>query len=133
MQPITLDDYFAGFTHTNTHRGHADALLVRVNATLADAEQHGCTIDINPSTGTHISGQTYGGFRPQDCPQGAPRSSHKTGEGIDIYDPDGDIDEWLNDEWLTKYGLYREHPSATRGWVHFTTRPPLSGRRSFYP
>ena len=57
------------------------------------------------------------------------------------YDPGDRLDTWLNDfedgqggnSKLEEYGLYREAPSATPNWVHLTTRPPHSGKRTFQP
>lgn len=82
-----------------------------------------------------ISGDGYGGFRPQDCPIGAPNSSHKEAEGVDRYDPGGHIDEWCmaNKHRLRECGIYIEHPDATIGWSHWTIRPPRSGNIVFYP
>ena len=90
---------------------------------------------VNPKTGTGISGEGNGGFRPQDCPIGAPDSSHKEGLAIDRYDPNGEIDGWLmlHQDRLEFYGIYIEHPSATTGWSHWTTRAPGSGHHVFYP
>ena len=39
------------------------------------------------------------------------------------------LDDWLDDDTLERYGLYREAPDATPHWCHLTTRPPMSGRR----
>lgn len=85
-----------------------------------------------------ISGQGYGGFRPQDCPQGAQHSSHKEGLAVDRYDPHGDIDRWclMNSEVggkLEQCGIYIEHPGSTVGWSHWTVRRPGSGNRVFLP
>lgn len=134
---ITLEQLFGKWL------GHRDAtierqqngvrLLEKVNPLLACAAAAGVALRTNPKTGTLISGTQYGGFRPQDCPEGAPGSSHKQGRGLDIYDPEGDIDEWLDDAKLEQFGLYREHPAATRGWCHITDRAPPSGRRTFQP
>lgn len=104
-----------------------------VNLLIEELEREGVTFKINPKTGTIISGDKYGGFRPKDCTQGASNSSHKDGSGVDLYDPSGVIDATVTDEMLSRHGLYREHPSATEGWCHLTTRPPGSGRRTFYP
>ena len=95
----------------------------------------GVVFHINPATGSQVSGQTFGGFRPQDCPQGAPNSSHKEGSAVDWYDPYGLIDDWLmkHEDRLAAHGLYIEHPQATTHWSHWTTRAPRSGRRVFYP
>ncbi len=131
---ITLDDYFGQWLMhpdaTAERKTHANSLLDKVNALLFEypGEQH-----INPQTGSCISGATYGGFRPQDCPQGAPNSSHKEGMAIDIYDPHGDLDKWLTDDILEEYGLYREHPDHTIHWCHLSIRPPGSGKRTFFP
>lgn len=113
---------------------NAIALLLRVNALIAHLETvMGIVFRVNPGTGTCVSGKTFGGFRPQDCPQGAPTSSHKDGAGVDLYDPDNKIDDALDDALLEKFHLYREHPSATARWCHLTTRAPRSGRRTFLP
>jgi hypothetical protein len=60
-----------------------------------------------------------------------------TGQAIDIYDPDGDLDEWLMTDKglavLDSIGLWIEHPSCTKGWCHLQTIPPKSNRRVFFP
>ena len=113
---------------------NAEHLLLQVNALLEDiTTRHGLIPQVNPKTGSQVSGETFGGFRPQDCPQGAPDSSHKQGLGVDVYDPQGYLDDALNDMLLVQYQLYREAPSATTGWCHLTTRPPHSGNRTFLP
>jgi hypothetical protein len=135
---ITIQDYFGKWNDhpakTLTHVTNAQLLISRVNDLLAELlKTRRIDLDINPTTKTLVSGEQYGGWRPPECPIGAPRSAHKTGEAIDIYDADGDIDGAIDDPLLRKHGLYREHPSATRSWCHLTTRAPKSGRRSFYP
>jgi hypothetical protein len=137
MKPITLADYFAGYKDhkgiTPEIRSRAAMLLTHVNAFLLELCEDGqCDYDINPITASMISGVKNGGWRPQECPEGAPKSSHKQGQGIDIYDADGDLDNACTDVLLAKHGLYREHPAQTRTWMHLTTRAPRSGRRTFY-
>ena len=137
MSRITLSDYFAGYAGhpaiTAEHRASAEMLLVQVSALLADLIVGGdADLDINPQTGSLISGHKNGGWRPPECPEGAPNSSHKQGKGIDIYDADGDLDAACHDDLLARHGLYREHPAQTRGWLHLTNRAPRSGRRTFY-
>ncbi len=112
---------------------NAIELLSRVNGLKECLEAKGVKFQVNPNTGTHISGKTFGGFRPQSCPQGAPNSSHKTGQGIDLYDPQNEIDEALADYLLKEFDLYREHPSATNTWCHLSTRAPNSKKRTFMP
>jgi hypothetical protein len=137
---ITLTDYFAGYVNhpdiTQAHIDNAVILLAAVNGLLTEALRSGkVDLETNPKTGTLISATKNGGWRPKNCPEGAPNSSHKEGKGIDVYDPDGDIDEFCvyNLTALEKYGLYLEEPGSTRGWCHLTTRRPNSGNRVFYP
>lgn len=134
---ISIADYFGPHAEspdaTDEREDNAQALLDKVNALLMEAEAHGVELEPNPQTETLVSGVSYGGFRPQVCPQGAPASSHKEGMAVDIYDPDGALDRWITDLLLERHGLYREHPADTPGWCHLTTRAPKSGRRSFHP
>lgn len=89
----------------------------------------------NPKTGTLVSGSEYGGFRPQDCTIGAPKSNHKQGLAVDIYDPHNELDKWCmaNRSVLVEYGIWLEHPDATPGWCHMQVVPPRSGNRVFRP
>lgn len=118
---------------TAERKSNATELLNRVNALLGHLGRQGMPMQINPVTGSLVSGQTFGGFRPQSCPQGAPTSSHKTGQGVDLFDPRENLDNAITTDLLIEFGLYREAPSATRGWAHLTTRPPKSGKRTFLP
>lgn len=132
---ITQDDYFGKWLFhqdaTESRKVNAGFLLNKVNAMLL--MDYPYEVPINHTTGTPISGTQYGGFRPQECPQGAPTSSHKDGRGVDIYDPADALDGWLDDAMLEKYGLYREHPDDTPHWCHLTDRAPGSGKRTFRP
>lgn len=120
---------------TPTREQNALYLLQQCAALEAEMAAHGVVFPINPKTGSGVSGATFGGFRPQNCPQGAPDSSHKTGEGVDRYDPAGDIDAWLmaHQDSMALLGIYIEHPDATPTWSHWTTRAPRSGNRVFHP
>lgn len=148
---ITEEQYFAK-PHTPAQRAAAIDLIRRRNALRA--EYYAATgrqgPDIDPDTGTEISGKKGGtgggGFR-LDFEEGSPNSSHKIkdprrGAGIDDSDQNNDFDDWLTlfdrdggryNDMLEKHGLYREHPSATPTWCHLTTRAPASGKRTFYP
>ena len=112
-------------------KSNAVELLKRVNLLLAD---YG-TVPNNPDTKSQVSGHIWGGFRTQECRIGATDSAHKQGMAVDVFDPETKLSKWLtnNPEKLIKYNLYREAPSATLTWAHLTTRPPKSGRRTFYP
>lgn len=96
-----------------------------------------CEVDfpINPITKSLISGTSLGGFRPQTCTIGAPKSNHKQGLAVDIYDPKGEIDAWCmtNKTTLAEFGVWLEHPDATPGWCHMQVVPPRSGSRVFKP
>lgn len=134
---ITVAQYFGEFLDhpdaLEVRKEAAATLLERVNALLFAYEASDRKVPINPHTGTQVSGVEFGGFRPQSCPQGAPHSSHKEGGGVDVYDPQNRLDDWLNDDILAAFDLYREHPDSTQGWCHLTTRRPPSGHRTFLP
>lgn len=134
---ITAEHYFKAYADhpeiTDEIRANAETLLGRVNLLLDECVSMGWEPLINPATRTYISGKQNGGWRPSDCPIGAPNSSHKTGSGVDVADGDGELDAMITDELLSRHGLYREHPESTPGWCHLTTRAPKSGRRTFYP
>jgi hypothetical protein len=134
---ILLRDYFGKWENhpdlTDARKSNAIVLLDKVNLLLDESARFDIDLIENPATGTYISGQKYGGFRPQDCPQGAPTSSHKEGHGVDIYDPHNALDNWITDARLEQFGLYREYPLVTRGWCHLTDRAPRSGKRTFLP
>ncbi len=143
---ITLDDYFGAKPHTEEQERAATNLLERVeNLNIEYRAETGAKIDIDPDTGTEISGSRYGqgdgGFRLQTATSGRTNSSHKEATGVDRSDQNGAFDEWLDkfehgdgdNTMLKRHGLYREHPSATPTWCHLTTRAPGSGRRTFFP
>jgi hypothetical protein len=98
-------------------------------------EADGVKFYLNPATGTTISGQTMGGFRPQCCTQGAPLSSHKEAFAVDRYDPDNHIDDWImaHQSVLVECGIYIEHPDSTEHWSHWSLRAPKSGLHVFHP
>lgn len=140
---ITLADYFMG-----RREEHPLALSPEIernafltvglaNKLLTQAASYGVTVDLHPVNKSPVSS----GWRPPavnaNTPNAAPNSKHMTGQAIDIYDPDGDLDEWLmsgeGQSALAALGLWMEHPSATKGWSHLQTIPPRSGRRVFYP
>jgi len=134
---ISLSDYVGPHSEskdwTDEVKDSAELLLERCNRLIGMMGE--VEFKVNPKTGTHISGETYGGFRPQSCPIGASKSSHKQGRGVDIYDPAGHIDDWImaNKLALVKCGLFIEHPDSTPGWSHWTDRQPRSGASVFRP
>lgn len=136
---ITLEDYLGPYKEhkdvTDEVRKNAGDLLDAVNELLVKAEDDGVGMWVNPKTKTYVSGEKNGGFRPQDCPIGAPNSKHKKGLAIDIYDPEGELDEWCgrNVKTLEELGLYLEASKFTNGWCHIQCVAPGSGRRFFVP
>lgn len=114
---------------------NAERLLAACARLEALAVADGVVFAENPATGCGVSGLTFGGFRPKNCPQGAQKSNHKKGLAVDRYDPDNKIDAWCmkNLDKLEECGIWIEHPSATDGWSHWQCVPPKSGNRVFYP
>ena len=133
---ILLDEYFNNKKYLSLHADNAKVLLVYVNGLLneymKDTQKQ---LPINPKTGNLISGNKDGdgGFRLALSETGAKLSSHKTGKGIDIFDPENDLDAYITDAILERNYLFREHPMHTIGWCHLTTRYPSSRKRTFYP
>lgn len=140
---VTLSDYWMGrdrlfATSMSPDLEHRAVRMVALtNELLRRARAAGVSIPVNPRTENHVSS----GWRPPsinaNTPNAAPNSKHMTGDAIDLYDPDGDLDDWLMSDAgqaaMVEVGLWHEHPSATKGWAHLQSLPPRSGRRTFYP
>ncbi len=140
---ITVNDYFMGRRETHPLdlspdiEREATRTVWLINALLARALAFNIHGVISPRTGSPVAS----GWRPPDVnagtPGAAPNSKHMTGQACDLYDPSGDIDEWLMSDAgqvaLKDVGLWMEHPAATKGWAHLQTIPPRSGNRVFYP
>lgn len=129
---ITLEDYAGPYLHhedfTPERQDAALGLLDRVNDVIALAIADGVQMQRNPVTGTLVSGSGNGGYRPQDCPIGAPKSKHKRAHGVDVYDPQPDraFTRWCyaHPEILREHGLCMEDARWTPGWLHFQDIPP---------
>lgn len=136
---ITIEQYVGPHADspdwTKENQANAAKLLLACDALEAEMVADGINFPDNPATKSGVSGKTFGGFRPQDCPQGAANSSHKKALAVDRYDPKGEIDAWcmLHKDRLEAHGIYIEHPSATNGWSHWTIKAPGSGNRVFMP
>ena len=140
---IALDHYWRGrdLTHglmlSTAMRANAARTIELADKLLVLAKLAGVSLEFIPATSSIVSS----GWRPPDVnaatPGAAAKSLHMTCEAIDLYDPDGDLDEWLlsdaGQRAMADLGLWHEHPSATKGWAHLQTKPPRSGRRTFYP
>lgn len=137
IRMITLEDYFGPYWDQRTPELEANAveLLARCNRLYAMAQADGCELPLNPKTRTGVSGRTDGGFRPQDSHTGAPNSTHKTGQGVDRYDPLRRLAAWIlaHQDKLNECDLHMEDPRWTPGWVHLQTTPPRSKKRIYIP
>lgn len=140
---ISIEQYFGkyGKTHKDaipSRYANAQLLLVKVNKLMAIAMEDGVSFPDSPVTKSQVSGSENGGFRPQDCSIGAIHSAHKEGLAVDIYDPKGEIDDWLNNspvarKAISELDMYFEVMSKTVGWSHWSIKRPASGRRFFQP
>lgn len=134
---ITLAQYFGEKVHDGAQQAAAFILLEKVNALLEWARLGGYGEDIDPDTGTQISGAKGGsgdgGFRLPTSTTGAANSKHKLAHAVDVFDPHDKLDRMLDDSVLEHFGLYREHPDATPGWCHLQDMAPNSGKRTFRP
>lgn len=136
---ITLEDYFKGHAGnpeiTGTMEANADELLNRVNILLEEAASGGVSLRKNPSTGTYVSGQRNGGFRPSNSTVGASKSKHREAKAVDIYDPNRELATWCinHADRLHENGLWMEDPRWTPTWTHLQAEPPRSQRLVFVP
>lgn len=140
---IDLAQYLMGREREHGHllgsdlRRNAAITIDLANRLLVLAKTAGVSLEASPRTGSIVTS----GWRPPAINAGianaAPRSKHISCQAIDLYDPDGDLDEWLMTMGgrlaLEDLGLWLEHPAATKGWCHVQTVPPRSGNRVFYP
>lgn len=138
---ISIQNYYMGRDLTYGDELTKDKVLnagttvQRVNALILAFEADGITLENSPMSKTPVSS----GWRPAKIngitAGAAVRSKHMSCQACDLYDPEGEIDEWAlaHPDVLTKIGLWQEHPSATKGWAHFQIIPPKSGNRVFYP
>lgn len=136
---ITLEQYvgpWAGSPDwTSMRQANATALLAKCSDLEAEMVVDGVVFPDNPKTGSGVSGEVYGGFRPQWCPIGAQRSNHKNGCAVDRYDPENKIDSWCMDhqDRLRFHGIYIENPDSTPHWSHWQSIRPASGQTVFNP
>lgn len=134
---ITLEDYFGRVSHIAAPdaatTANATELLTRVNALLAVVNES------HPGLEAAMKPAVNSGWRPAaynaTVPNAAVKSKHITGQAIDLADPDGELDDLLENHTnlLEIAGLWMEHPLATKGWCHLQFVPPRSGNRVFYP
>lgn len=132
---ITLEQYFNGKLADDGHKKNAANLITRVNGMLHLAHLDGCyDYWIDEDTGTTISGAKGGsgggGYRDDKSKTGTPKSTHRFGQGIDIYDPDRVLAQWCvhNQDALDRFGIWAEDFRYTNGWCHLQTKRAKYGR-----
>lgn len=140
---LTLQQYWNGYD-----KRYPNELTTRINAEAAETvrvlnqlavalQKAGIRLEVSPKTGSILTS----GWRPEQVnsttPGAAVRSLHILALAADLYDPEGELDEFLLSDKgqaiLVSLDLWLEHPSATKGWCHVQRKPPRSGRRVFYP
>ena len=136
---ITLEQYVGTWKDspdwTSERQTAAIFLLSKVSDLEAEMIADGVVFPDNPKTGSGVSGEVYGGFRPQSCPIGKTNSHHKEGQAVDRYDPDNRIDMWCmaHQPRLREYWIFIEHPDSTPHWSHWQSIAPSSGKTVFRP
>ncbi len=143
MTPITPEAYFGQYADsldaTAAVRAANVELLIKVNDLRAVAQDAGVPEYINPLNKSAVSGSGHGGFRDQACPIGAPRSTHKLGRGVDVWDPHREFATWCvnNLDELRARGLHMEDPRWTPSWVHLQDlapgNPPVPAKTIYIP
>lgn len=137
---ITLEQYFMGRDRTYKPELTDDILrnargMVDATNRLLEAMAGSVPLVNNPATRSLVSS----GWRPAAVnaatPGAALRSRHMSAQAVDLYDPEGVLDDWCtgNLQTLDRLALWMEHPAATKGWCHLQSVPPRSGSRVFYP
>lgn len=143
---ITLTDYWMGrdkqYPPGNSTRQNAMDLLEKVNTLLDNAAAAGVKLTrMDQTTGTLVSS----GYRPaainDRTANSAKRSTHMTGQGIDVQDDQNQSFARFclrNLDLLAELGLWMEDPRWTYSfnddhWVHLQSIPPGSGVRVYRP
>lgn len=142
---LALQDYFGRMSSV-------EAPSAEVVANAADLLEHvNALLDvvafIPAAQERHVNSGWRSAAYNATVPGAALKSRHITGGAIDIRDSDdGELDAFLFADWeacvhagrvasclLARFGLYMEHPAATKGWCHLQRDAPRSGNRVFMP
>lgn len=129
---ILADEYFQdslvnyGYRPDVRDYDRCDDLLTRVNA-IFEALGYPCDLRSGHRTPEKTLALIAQGYRA------ARGGNHELSLAVDVADPTNMADADLSDELLEQYGLWRESPTATAGWVHLQSVPPKSGHRTFVP
>lgn len=70
-----------------------------------------------------------------DGKSNASKSKHLTGQAVDIQDKDEELRKWVerNIKLMEEIGFWFEDFNHTKGWIHFQSISPRSGKRIFIP
>ncbi len=132
---ISLSEYLMGrdkqfpAEYTDEIKANALITITRVNL-LLNAIAHDFNVDFT---------KVVSGWRPieiNDATSNASKTSkHIIGLACDLYDPEHKLCCWCLSHLavLENIGLWMEHPSYTRSWLHIQCVAPGSGRRVFVP
>lgn len=138
----TLEHYFNGKSHPIGHEANANYLLAATNLFLHECVALGhYDWEIDLDTDTCISGSKGGtgdgGYRLPDSKTGAPSSSHREANGVDVCDTLRKLAAYCvtkaGEAHLARRGLYMEDPRWTPVWCHLQRIAPRSGRRIYIP
>ena len=144
---LTSEDYFGRMSHREKPSedvvANADVLIDAINGLYAH-----CGWDDASDISSGYRSPDYNASQralwiATNGAQGAntaTRSKHMTGQASDQMDDAAQSKaKYLFDhqDALKQFGLYMEHPSATKGkwtnWCHLQSVPPRSGNRVFFP
>lgn len=130
-KPLGLKDYYGPYS--SMHRDlisaeysqNALTLIQRVNRFLTSFGEYRKI----------LHGWKPEGYVLADNPETKRPSKHSSMQAVDLYDPEGDLDQFImdNQKLLESCCLWAEHPATTKGWTHLQSIAPKSGRRIFYP
>ena len=116
---------------TEAMQGEAEDLITRVNG-LLDVFGHERELSsgwrpksVNAQMVRDYEDWSLGPRTSSPPPRAASRSKHITCNGCDIADPDGKLDEYIDQlpEILEQFGLWRESGAKTKGWCHLQNIP----------
>lgn len=132
---ITFKELIGSETLADIPHGHQlnlEELLKRVNKIRAEWGKPMVVTSGYRSEQTHLRIYSQKGIT--DRKKIPMKSSHLSGEAVDIYDPDLSLTKWLKEndsKRLVDVGLWCEE--GNKNWVHFQIKPPKSGKRWFLP
>lgn len=121
---ITIEQYFKDALVAESIADNAADLLWRVNHFLMTWDR-----EVRVSSGYRSPAYN------KTLPGAAKNSKHMAGRAIDLADYDRALARFvfIKAEVLDACGLWCEDMRCTKGWVHFQSVPPASGRRFFLP